>query len=315
MPNTVAIISSYNAGEYLKTAVDSLIGQTEKASRVVVIDDCSTDDSIASIRHYANDGIIDIISNSKNVGKAESLNNCFNKYEADYFVLLDSDDIAKPDRIEKQNAFMEANPEVACSSAFIEYINARGDVIGKGELDLLDDERLNQYLAGKEPFGLFCPAVIIRSEIVKKPELQFRKQFWPADDVDLWNRIAEAGFIVRAQPISLVQYRIHGNSAVTSGFYKTRMQFEWLRECLRARRDGIDEPTREEFMKRWESSGSITKINRWRKITAKGVYRSAGFRYAEKRFVNTCFLLLLAFILQPIYVSRRIMVQGNVRSK
>lgn len=308
-PIVIALIPGFNPGEYLRESVTSLLHQTQALHKLVVIDDGSTDNSFATLADLEMSGSIEIHRNETNMGRAASLNAAFLRYEADYFILQDADDVAKPERVARQVAFMEEHPEVGCSSSFIDYIDKTGRKIAKGKLDLLDDERLAEYLAGNEPFGLFCPAVILRASVVKNPQFHFRGQFWPADDIDLWNRIAETGFKVRAQPERLVGYRIHGNSAVTSGFTRTRMQFEWLRSCLRARRAGLPEPTQEEFLVSWNSVPIWKKINRSRKIFAKGLYRSAGFAVSEQRRLHFIAFLFISFVLSPVYVVHRIWQQ------
>jgi glycosyltransferase involved in cell wall biosynthesis len=254
-------------------------------------------------------GVIEIHRNPCNMGRANSVNQIFESLDADYFILQDADDLAKPERVARQVAFMDENPDVGCSSSFVDYISAVGSHVAKGKLDLLDDARLAEYLAGDEPFGLFCPAVILRASVVKDPELRFRGQFWPADDIDLWNRIAEKGFKVRAQSENLVGYRIHGQSAVTAGFTRTRMQYEWLRSCLRARRVGKPEPTKDEFLAVWNAAPWWRRINRHRKIVAKGYYRSAGFAAAEKHYLSAAYKYSIAVFLQPGYSLRRAAIQ------
>jgi glycosyltransferase involved in cell wall biosynthesis len=305
----IAIIASYNGGDYLRLCVESLVNQVPKRPRIIVIDDASTDHSIESLEQLISSGVVEVHRNSKNLGRADSVNQIFNKFDPDFFILQDADDLAKPNRVSRQVAFMDANPEVACSSTFVEYINANGDYVADGKLDLLHDQRLQDYLTGDEPFGLYCPAIILRSSVVKDPTLQFRKAFWPADDIDLWNRIAEKGHKVRAQPEKLVCYRVHGNSAVTSGFKRTRMQFEWLRACLRARRKGKAEPTKEEFLAVWNAAPFWQRWNRGRKFLAKGFYRAAGFAVAEKSYLKAMVKALVAVILQPSYSVRRAFAQ------
>lgn len=309
MPNVVAIIPNYNGGLHLYTCVNSLINQTPDRPRIIVIDDGSTDNSIIQLSAFTKDGIVEIHRNPKNMGRAASVNQIFDTLEADYFVLQDADDIAKPNRVARQVAFMAENPEVGCSSSFVEYISEDGIPIAKGRLDLLNDSRLQEYLSGNDPFGLFCPAVILRAAVVKDPALRFRGEFWPADDIDLWNRIAEKGWKVRAQPEFLVCYRIHGNSAVTSGFARTRMQYEWLRACLRARRAGRPEPTKDEFLAIWNSAPWWRRINRSRKFLAKGFYRAAGFAAAEKHYLSAAAKGAIAVLLQPGYSLRRVATQ------
>lgn len=303
--NTIVLVPAYNPGVFLRPCVESLLNQVPCRPRIIVIDDGCSDGAIETLLDWENRRLIEIQRNPRNLGKAVSLNEAFSAYKADYFIIQDADDVAKPERIAKQVEFMRANPDLGCSSSFVDYISSKGKSIATGKLDLLDDDRLAEYLAGNEPFGLYCPAVILRADVVKNPKLQFRKEFWPADDIDLWNRIAEAGYKVRVQPEKLVGYRVHGSSAVTSGFSKSRMQYEWLRSCLRARRAGLPEPTHEEFLKEWNSAPWWRRLNRSRKFLAKGFYRATGFAIAERSYVDAGFKGAMAVLLQPGYALRR----------
>jgi glycosyltransferase involved in cell wall biosynthesis len=312
-PLAVVLIPAFNAGVYLKRSIDSFLQLKDNRIKIVVIDDASTDGSIESIRDYVEQGLIEIRTNSNNLGRAESMNRAFREIETKYFILQDADDLALPGRVERQLTFMKENPEIALSSSFIRYINKDDQVIASGKLDLLTSDVLTNYLSGSEPFGLFCPAVIIRQDAAKDPDLGFRKQFWPADDIDLWNRVAEKGYQVKAQAEYLVGYRVHGASAVTANFYRTRMKYEWVRECLRARRQGVPEPTEEQFSQAWQNTALFARVNRARKIFAKGMYRAAGFARAEEKYHLLIAYGLSSMLLQPLYVLRRILAQARGR--
>lgn len=314
VPVVCALIPAYNAGEFLEKAVESLLVQTRKLDRIIVIDDASTDSSTQTIRKWIDEGLVELISNPTNLGRAKSLNRAFEEVEADYFVLLDADDISLPNRVELQLAFMEANPALGCSSSFIEYISSTGNILGIGKLDIVNQEVFEHYFKIAEHFALFCPAAILRAEVVKREDLRFRGEFWPADDIDLWNRIGEAGWSVLAQPEILVQYRIHGSSAVTSSFVRTRMQYEWLRHCLRARRTGKPEPTRDEFLAIWNSASLLVRCNRFRKIQSKGFYRAAGFSFAERRRVKAIGQMMISLSMAPSYAASRIFQQFRGRT-
>lgn len=177
---SIALIPCYNGDKFLRESVLSLLEQTHSLDQIIVIDDGSTDGSRATIqalerRHPSVRGIY----YDENHGKAACLNECFERFSPTYFFLQDADDVAQPNRIERQVAFMEGHPEVACSSSFVRYIDRTGRRIGKGTLDLLDEARLQEYLRSDDPFGLFCPAVALRGAIMKDPTLRFRQQFWP----------------------------------------------------------------------------------------------------------------------------------------
>jgi glycosyltransferase involved in cell wall biosynthesis len=308
LPVTV-ITACRNAAPFIRQTLESCLNQHRLAEKIIVIDDASTDGSSAILDEYARQGAIELIRNTERRGKPESMNCAFERVTTKYIALLDADDIALPNRFESQVEFMEAHPRVGCSSSNVRYINVAGRRIANGVLDLLTEDTLKKYLSSGEPFGLFAPAAILRTEVVKNPALQFREQFWPADDIDLWNRIGEAGWQVLVQPEFLTAYRIHSNSAVTTNARNTRRQFEWVRACLRARRQGRPEPTRDAFHAELNSMPWFVRLNRSRKVEAKVSCRAAGFAIGERHFMRAALHLVKAFCLQPVYVSRRLAKQ------
>jgi len=307
-PITV-VIACHNGAAFIRQAIDGCLLQTQPPEEIVVVDDASFDGSFTILDEYARAGKIRLIHNETRQGKPESINRVFDTAKTKYVALLDADDVPMPNRFERQFAFMEAHPQVGCSSSFVRYINAHGKKIANGVLNLLGEEDLKNYMTGGEPFGLFCPGVIIRTEVLKNPAIRFRPQFWPADDIELWNRIAESGWQVLAQPEFLTQYRVHSGSTVTNKARHTRHQFEWVRACLRARRQGQPEPGREEFERLMSRQPWYVRLNRWRKIEAKATCRMAGFAYSEGHNLRAFVNLSKAFLLQPFYVGGRLKAQ------
>ncbi|KPV39875.1 hypothetical protein AN477_22305 [Alicyclobacillus ferrooxydans] len=86
------VIPSYNPGGYLKEAVKSVFTQTYKNWRMIIVDDASSDGSIASIREYLRDPRIRVIRNKKNMGQTKSLNVALKHVHTPFIVQLDSDD-------------------------------------------------------------------------------------------------------------------------------------------------------------------------------------------------------------------------------
>lgn len=304
------LVPCFNAEDFILQTIQSLLDQTNTSGDILLINDGSSDKTSEIIeKAIKNCSNVKLISYKNNRGKAIVLNEIFSEIQSKYIILQDADDIAHPTRIERQIAFMESRPKIGCSSSFIRYINTDGRVLGKGVLDLTSKEKLEAYLSSNEPFGLFCPAVILRRKVFENPSLRFRQQFWPADDIDLWNRIAESEWDVRAQPEFLVDYRIHGASAVTSNFWKTREKFEFVRACLRARRQNHSEPTWEEFLRIRETRSLFTKMNDFRKTGAKAFYRTAGFHWGEGKRTLALMEMGIASLLQPGYVLPRLRSQ------
>jgi len=127
--------------------------------------------------------------------------------------------------------------------------------------------------------------------------------------MDLWNRIAEAGWLVLAQPEVLVRYRIHTGSVTTTGFSGSRIKYEWLRSCLRLRRRGESELSEEEFRQIWDRAPFIRKLNRSRKTLAKASYRAAGYAFIDGRMFQAFKNLAIAAMMQPSYTIPRILDQ------
>ena len=108
--NLVSIIMpSYNTGEYIADSIESVINQTYKEWELIIIDDCSTDNTDNKIQSYLEDKRIRYYKNEKNIGAAENRNRALREAKGKWIAFLDSDDLWLPEKLEKQISFMEEN--------------------------------------------------------------------------------------------------------------------------------------------------------------------------------------------------------------
>ena len=110
-PLVSVLISVYNAGEYLRSSVQSILSQSYSNLEILIINDGSTDgcmDSMADLE----DSRIRIIT-QKNAGKAVALNRALEELAGEFYAIQDADDISYPQRIERQVECMLENPELA----------------------------------------------------------------------------------------------------------------------------------------------------------------------------------------------------------
>lgn len=93
MKNISIIIPNYNSGTYIKKCIDSLLEQEYKISEIIIVDDCSTDESKTIVKEYAqkNKNII-LLENKKNMGVAYSRNRGIENAKSEYIMFCDSDD-------------------------------------------------------------------------------------------------------------------------------------------------------------------------------------------------------------------------------
>lgn len=101
---------NYNCGKFLEETISSVINQTYQNWELLIVDDCSTDDSVEVIRGFCEkDKRVNLFVNEKNSGAAASRNLAMREATGKWIAFLDSDDLWLPEKLEKQLAFMVNN--------------------------------------------------------------------------------------------------------------------------------------------------------------------------------------------------------------
>jgi len=121
-PLVSVFIPTYNREKYVFESVCSILNQSFKDFELIVVDDGSTDhtrDILASIK----DERLKVYFNDKNMGIPYTRNRGIELASGEYFALLDSDDVATVDRLEKQVDFLNKHPDCAVVGGFIAIIN------------------------------------------------------------------------------------------------------------------------------------------------------------------------------------------------
>ena len=138
MSTATFIIPVYNGEKLIAKTIDSILSQTVLPEQIIIVDDCSTDRTIFILEEYKKQHpkLITIIKHKENLGRSMACNSALDIVKTDYCLMIDADDIAEPNRLEKQVQFMDQNKDVCASSSFVKYINSKGDIFGKGKLDV-----------------------------------------------------------------------------------------------------------------------------------------------------------------------------------
>ena len=126
-------ITVYNVGSFLSKAIASVISQTLKPYEIVIIDDCSTDNSQDIIRNYYNKypDLIKPIYNNKNLGITKSRNIALSHCSGEIITYLDGDDIYYPEKIKLEYGMLKKNTELKCVFSNFNYIDENGNNIGQ----------------------------------------------------------------------------------------------------------------------------------------------------------------------------------------
>lgn len=127
-PRITVLMAIYNCATTLEEALDSLLAQSYQGFKVVLCDDCSSDNTYEVANKYAKrypEKFI-LIKNKKNSKLPFSLNHCLEYADTEYVARMDGDDISKPERFEKQIKFLDEHPEYAVVSTAMEYFDEKG---------------------------------------------------------------------------------------------------------------------------------------------------------------------------------------------
>lgn len=103
------IMPSYNTAKFISETIESVLAQTYPNWELIIVDDCSTDNTDEVVKSFLSDNRIKYIKNEKNSGAAVSRNRALREAKGKWIAFLDSDDLWLPVKLEKQIAFMQDN--------------------------------------------------------------------------------------------------------------------------------------------------------------------------------------------------------------
>lgn len=128
MPDLTVLMPVFNAERFLREAMDSILSQTFTDFEFLIIDDGSTDVSVAIVESYT-DPRIRFYQNEKNMGISPTLNRGIELATSAYIARMDADDISYPERLEKQYAYLQAHPDCALVSSLVRVIAEDGQFV------------------------------------------------------------------------------------------------------------------------------------------------------------------------------------------
>jgi glycosyltransferase involved in cell wall biosynthesis len=205
-PRVTVLMTVYNGRGYLRTAIDSVLTQTFEDFELLIIDDCSTDDSAEIILAY-DDSRIRLIRNERNLGQVASLNRGLGEARGEYVARLDQDDACLPERLARQVAYLDADHKLALVGTWMDVLDDNGELIWELRTEIDDPaDCLFLVLTNQLPFA--HPTVMFRLQAVRELDgYDVSVRF--AEDQDLWRRLFLAGHSGAIVPQTLVHYLAH----------------------------------------------------------------------------------------------------------
>ncbi|HEY1854921.1 MAG TPA: glycosyltransferase family 2 protein [Solirubrobacterales bacterium] len=122
------VIDNFNYGRFLAAAIESALAQTHPVTRVIAVDDGSTDHSLEVLRGYADR--VEVVL-KENGGQASALNAGFERCRGDVVIFLDADDLLHPEAVARAAAALAAAPSAAKAQLRMEVVDAEGRPTGE----------------------------------------------------------------------------------------------------------------------------------------------------------------------------------------
>lgn len=204
------VLSTYNEEKYIAKSIQSILDQTYPYFEFIIVNDGSTDSTLQIVKSFTDPRIV--VIDKPNSGLPDSLNRGITAAKYDWIARMDGDDIATPDRFERQ----------------VSYINDKSAVIG-GQFISIDEhgESISNIVSNKPLTYMKCkfalllgmsplahPTVLMKKEILIKYG-GYDANFRAAQDVELWSRLVPFVKIVNI-PDVLLFYRQHTNNITNS---------------------------------------------------------------------------------------------------
>ncbi|CZF77330.1 glycosyltransferase family 2 protein [Grimontia marina] len=270
-PTISVVMSVYNGEKYIAETLDSILGQSFIEFELIVINDCSTDNSLSILESYAaSDARIRIINNAVNKKLPASLNVGIRAARGKYIARMDADDISLSHRFQTQFDFMESNPELSFVGTLVKCFydddnvgSAYATTSAMEEIHFNfidpshDTERTTQLITAEtyKTTRICHSSLFGRTDAFKK--IMYREDVF-AEDWDLYNRAINRGLLISKVPEVLVKYRIVNtgmcgqfneqsksdirqkisklNNGIlkdcfSSGSYKNGLKFFWYHYC------------------------------------------------------------------------------------
>lgn len=186
-PTISVVMPTYNREELLPRAIESILNQTYEDFEFIIVDDGSTDNSVALIQSYQKqDKRIRLVQNEKNKGISYSRNRGMDEAKGRYVAIMDSDDYSEPDRLARSLAFMKKHKDyTAVNSVYYEMEREE-----KGINNWVPPHRWEIIFNFA---NYFTNIAMYDLEFVRQHNIRYDENLISAEDYDFWSKMFLAG--------------------------------------------------------------------------------------------------------------------------
>ena len=304
-------ICVYNAEKYIQETLESVMAQTMQDFHLFIVNDCSTDNSVAIIEQFFAERTrqVEIVSFEENKGIGHARHFAEHKAVTKYMMFLDSDDVLYPNAIETMYRKITTDGDLMAVGCYLEYVNEKSKKIGGG-LFIGETTKEEFYEKAKNRKLIFMqPTAIYDRELALSvggyvidgyPEGKPRYQDY-CEDLDLWTRMSDLytqGKAIVVVPEVLCKYRKIGNGLSANSFNMI-LKMRYTKLNLLRRRSGEKEFTFIEFY----DSLTPKEIKRLKKdAKAADALRNGVFNLKRKNIFKAAWEITKSIYYRPGYI-------------
>lgn len=200
-PLISVVMPVYNVEDYIEESVTSILNQTIRDFELLVIDDCSSDNTLSLLRNMKDDRI-KIVTKEKNLGLIHSLNLGFELAQGEYIARMDGDDISLPERFEKQLAILNKKSGIKACGCWLQSFGIYTVLIKHKETH----KEIQSHLLLSNSMSL--GAVMLDRKAYES--FRFLENKIHVEDYDFWVQSAWKCETYNVQEV-LYHYRVHNN--------------------------------------------------------------------------------------------------------
>lgn len=186
-PKISVIMSTYKEPEnYLRKSIESILNQTFRDFEfIIILDNPSNKEHERIIKEYIKkDKRVIFFKNERNLGRGASKNKAIYFAKGKYIAIMDADDIALPERLEKQFNFLEENEDVDLLFTWAYWIDEKDNIIKRFTPERYKVKNIEKYFFKEHLF--MHPSMMAKAEVLKK--MKYNKYLLSSEDYDFWIR-------------------------------------------------------------------------------------------------------------------------------
>lgn len=321
MADLTLAICVYNAEKYLYATLQSVLTQTYKEFYLLIVNDYSTDNSLAVVKDFfcKYPRQYEVVSFDVNhgIGYARHFAECHANTR--YMMFLDADDCLYPTAIEKMYDRICADTDIMAVGCYMEYVDSDGRKIGGG-IYLGETTKKGFYEKAIRNKRIFIPVTTVYDRQIALSLGGFAIDGFPdgkpryqdyCEELDLWTRMSDLyvkGKAIVVVPEVLAQYRKHGG--MSSGTLPMILKMRYVKTNLLRRRTGMSELTFTDF---YTTMSDKERVRLQRDADAAENLRNGVFFLRRKHWFKGCCLIIKSICSRPLYAWDKI--RHNIKLK